>query len=93
MDYRHGPIAIAAPGRAVWAFGEIPPLPTTWPPAQRSCTAAPAATLSSARRATLDPMADLILAQRFAVALARPAGASTRTRPRNLTRSVVLDPR
>jgi len=24
MDYRHGPIAIAAPRRAVWAFGDIP---------------------------------------------------------------------
>ncbi|MET1007912.1 MAG: SIS domain-containing protein, partial [Propionibacteriaceae bacterium] len=24
MDYRHGPIAIAGPGRAVWMFGEAP---------------------------------------------------------------------
>src|SRR5262245_21328048 len=24
MDYRHGPIAIAEPGRAVWAFGDLP---------------------------------------------------------------------
>ena len=24
MEYRHGPISIAAPGRAVWAFGEVP---------------------------------------------------------------------
>src|SRR6476659_9326611 len=24
MEYRHGPIAIAAPGRATWAFGPVP---------------------------------------------------------------------
>ena len=24
MEYRHGPISIAAPGRATWAFGEVP---------------------------------------------------------------------
>ena len=43
----------------------------------------------SAGRAPLDPMADLILAQRFAVALADQPRASTRTQPRHLTRSVV----
>ena len=25
MEYRHGPIAIAQPGRAVWPFGPLPP--------------------------------------------------------------------
>ena len=25
MEYRHGPLSIAAPGRAVWPFGALPP--------------------------------------------------------------------
>jgi fructoselysine-6-P-deglycase FrlB-like protein len=84
MDYRHGPIAIAAPGRAVWSFG--PP-----PPGLAGEVAATGARFVGAS-ATLDPMAELIRAQRFAVALAQHRGLDPDA-PRNLTRSVVLDPR
>jgi fructoselysine-6-P-deglycase FrlB-like protein len=81
MDYRHGPIAIAGPGRAVWAFGAVPAgLPD-------EVTRTGAAFVHSAR----DPMADLILAQRLAVALARHRGLDPDA-PLHLTRSVVLAP-
>ncbi|MEU1889162.1 sugar isomerase [Micromonospora rifamycinica] len=96
MDYRHGPISIAAPGRLVWAFGELPDgLP-------EDVAATGAAFVHSrhhgghtvlgswaAGRTPLDPMADLILAQRFAVALATSRGLDPDA-PRHLTRSVVL---
>lgn len=79
MDYRHGPIAIAGPGRAVWAFGAVPAgLPD-------DVTRTGAAFVHSVR----DPMADLILAQRLAVALALHRGLDPDA-PRHLTRSVVL---
>src|SRR5437764_13882583 len=59
MEYRHGPIAVAAPGRAVWAFGAVPD-------GLAGEVAATGATfVHSGHR---DPLADLILAQRFAVA-------------------------
>jgi fructoselysine-6-P-deglycase FrlB-like protein len=79
MDYRHGPISIAAPGRAVWAFGELP----DGLPAQIRATGA---TLVECDR---DPVAQLILAQRFAVAVAAGRGLDP-DQPRHLTRAVVL---
>ncbi|GAA0815020.1 SIS domain-containing protein [Spirilliplanes yamanashiensis] len=96
MDYRHGPIAVAGPRRVVWAFGEIPP-------GLREQVEATGAAFVHSRfnggyaalgrwtggRAPLDPMADLIVAQRFAVLLATSQGLDPDT-PRNLTRSVVL---
>ncbi|MFE9654405.1 SIS domain-containing protein [Micromonospora sp. NPDC006431] len=79
MDYRHGPIAIAGPGRAVWAFGAVPAgLP-------EEVAGTGAAFVHSVR----DPMAELILAQRLAVALARRRGLDPDA-PRHLTRSVIL---
>jgi fructoselysine-6-P-deglycase FrlB-like protein len=80
MDYRHGPISISAPGRAVWALGEVPP-------GLEADVAQTGATF--VRHADLDPMAGLIVAQRFAVALAESKGLDPDA-PRNLTRSVVL---
>lgn len=79
MDYRHGPVAIAGPGRVVWMFGE--------PPAglAEEVRATGAAFVSSDR----DPMVHLVLAQRVAVARAIALGADPDA-PRNLTRSVVL---
>ncbi|MEV6969066.1 sugar isomerase [Hamadaea sp. NPDC051192] len=82
MDFRHGPISISTPGRAVWAFGEVPA-------GLDADVARTGATFVNA--AGRDPMADLILAQRFAVALARHKGLDPDT-PRNLTRSVILEP-
>jgi len=80
MEYRHGPISIGQPGRVTWAFGDVP------------------SGLAEDVRATgawfetgagLDPMAELVIAQRVAVAhaLARDLDPD---RPRNLSRAVVL---
>jgi fructoselysine-6-P-deglycase FrlB-like protein len=79
MDYRHGPIAIAAPGRAVWLFGPSPA------GLAEDITGTGATLVTS----DLDPLADLIRVQRLAVALAVQRGLDP-DRPRNLTRSVVL---
>ena len=79
MEYRHGPISIAQPGRLTWMFGTAPAgLPYD--------VAATGATYASS---DLDPMAHLIVAQRLAVAHARAKGLDP-DRPRSLTRSVVL---
>jgi fructoselysine-6-P-deglycase FrlB-like protein len=82
MDFRHGPISISAPGRAVWAFGSVPP------GLAEDVAKTGAGFIHAAQR---DPMADLILAQRFAVALAQHKGLDPDA-PRNLTRSVILEP-
>ncbi|MEE6262879.1 SIS domain-containing protein [Plantactinospora sonchi] len=79
MEYRHGPVAIAAPRRAVWMFGE--------PPAGLAeQIGRTGATFVNTGR---DPFADLVLAQRFAVEAAAHHGLDPDS-PRNLTRSVVL---
>jgi fructoselysine-6-P-deglycase FrlB-like protein len=80
MEYRHGPIAIAAPGRAVWPLGPLPR-------GLADDIAASGATLVD--NGELDPMAALVLAQRFAVAEAEHRGLDP-DQPRNLTRSVIL---
>ncbi|MDT8913272.1 sugar isomerase [Amycolatopsis sp. PS_44_ISF1] len=78
-DYRHGPISISEPGRVTWMFG-----------------AAPDGLAEDVRRAGgvfvetgLDPMADLVRAQRVAGAIAARKGLDP-DNPRSLTRSVVL---
>ena len=96
MDYRHGPISIAAPRRVVWAFGDVPAH-------LADDVEATGAAFVHARhhggfgaigrwcggRTPLDPMADLIVAQRVAIHLAELQGLDP-DHPRNLTRSVVL---
>ena len=96
MDYRHGPISLAGPRRVVWAFGEIPPgladdVEATGASFVHSRHHGGYAALGSwcGGRAPLDPMADLVLAQRVAVLLATSQGLDP-DNPRNLTRSVVL---
>jgi fructoselysine-6-P-deglycase FrlB-like protein len=79
MDYRHGPISIAAPGRVVWAFGELP----------NGLAAQVASTGATLVQPAGDPVAGLILAQRLAVGLATARGLDP-DRPRHLTRSVIL---
>lgn len=79
MDYRHGPVSIAEPGRLVWSFGP--------PPA--GLAAEVEATGATFVTSELDPMAHLVMAQRLAVALAEARGLDA-DRPRHLTRSVVL---
>ncbi|MER7520324.1 sugar isomerase [Streptomyces sp. NPDC126499] len=80
MEYRHGPISITGPNSVVWFFGE----PPAGLPAQVRATGA---TLVAS---DLDPLADLVRAQRLAVALAEVRGLDP-DRPQGLTRSVVLD--
>ena len=79
MEYRHGPISIAAPGRVVWHFGEPPP----------GLAREVAATGARFEAGHLDPMAELVRAQRVALARAQAKGLDPDS-PRNLTRSVIL---
>jgi fructoselysine-6-P-deglycase FrlB-like protein len=79
MEYRHGPISIAQPGRLTWMFG----------PAPDGLAEDVAATGATYVTSDLDPMAHLVVAQRLAVAHARAKGMDP-DRPRSLTRSVVL---
>jgi fructoselysine-6-P-deglycase FrlB-like protein len=79
MEYRHGPISIAQPGRMTWVFG----------PAPEGLAEDVAATGATYVTSDLDPMVHLIVAQRLAVAQARAKGMDP-DRPRSLSRSVVL---
>ncbi|KRA24939.1 sugar isomerase [Microbacterium sp. Root61] len=79
MDYRHGPISIAQSGRLVWAFGALPV----------GLEADVSTTGARLVRHDLDPLAGLIVAQRFAVAEAEARGLNP-DEPRSLTRSVIL---
>jgi fructoselysine-6-P-deglycase FrlB-like protein len=80
-EYRHGPIAIAAPGRVTWMFGKAP----------EGLSTDIAATGAHYENYPVDAMADLIRAQRVALERARRAGLDP-DRPRHLTRSVILEP-
>lgn len=79
MEYRHGPIAIAAPGRTVWIFGSAPD----------GLVEEIAATGAHLELTATDPLADLVRAHRLAAALAESRNLDP-DRPRNLDRSVVL---
>ncbi|MET7982846.1 SIS domain-containing protein [Streptomyces sp. NPDC005281] len=79
MEYRHGPISITTSGTATWMLGEAPE------------------GLAEQVRGTgglwvdggLDPLAELVRAQRLAVAVAAARGLDPDL-PRHLTRSVIL---
>ncbi|MGK5694463.1 SIS domain-containing protein [Streptomyces sp. URMC 128] len=79
MEYRHGPISVTTSGTATWMLGEAPE------------------GLADQVRSTgglwiegrLDPLAELVRAQRLAVAVAAARGLDP-DRPRHLTRSVIL---
>jgi len=80
MEYRHGPIAIAAPGRITWQFGAAPD----------GLRAQVEATGARFVQHDIDPLADLVRLHR--VALDRAVGRGLDPdQPRNLTRSVILD--
>lgn len=79
MEYRHGPISLAGVGSLVWALGEV------GDDLLEDVRATGATVLSSDR----DPMAELVMIQRLAVARADAKGLDP-DRPRHLTRSVVL---
>ncbi|NED95677.1 sugar isomerase [Phytoactinopolyspora alkaliphila] len=82
MDYRHGPISLADHECAVWFLGGESPA---------GLAAEVEAIGAQVVADTLDPMVDLIRAQRLAVALGVSKGLDP-DRPRNLDRSVVLEP-
>lgn len=80
MEYRHGPLAIAAPGRITWQFGTAP----------EGLAAQVEATGARFVQHDIDPLADLVRLHR--VALDRAVGRGLNPdEPRNLTRSVILD--
>ncbi|CAN5408280.1 SIS domain-containing protein [soil metagenome] len=79
MDYRHGPIAVAGPKSLVWMFGTPPP----------GLVQQVEATGATVVTSDLDPLAQLVQAQRCAVAMADSRGLDP-DQPRGLTRSVVL---
>lgn len=79
MEYRHGPIAIAAPGRATWMLGGAP----------EGLRAEVEATGARFVESDRDPMAELVLIQKLALLRARARGLDP-DEPRNLTRSVIL---
>jgi fructoselysine-6-P-deglycase FrlB-like protein len=79
MEYRHGPISIAQPGRVVWALGALP----------SGLADDIARTGATVLAFDEDPSATLVRAQIVAEALARSRGLDP-DRPRHLTRSVVL---
>ncbi len=82
MEYRHGPIAVTGEGSVVWLFG--PP-----PDGLADEIAAAGGTAWSGDE---DPLAELVRVQMLAVAVARARGLDP-DRPRNLARSVILEPR
>lgn len=96
MEYRHGPISVTEPGRAVWVLGALP----------RGLASDVAATgggliagsdphgavregAAAAGGEPLDPMADLVRVQLVALARAARSGLDA-DRPRHLSRSVIL---
>jgi fructoselysine-6-P-deglycase FrlB-like protein len=80
MEYRHGPIALAEAGTIVWIFGDAP----------AGLVAQVEATGAAVVNDPLDPLVDLVRVHRLAVERAERLGLDP-DRPRNLTRSVVLD--
>ena len=79
MEYRHGPISLADPATLVWSLG----------PVDRELLEDVRETGAHVLEGRLDPMAELVMIQRAAVALAEMRGLDP-DRPRNLSRSVVL---
>ncbi|MEU5432615.1 sugar isomerase [Streptomyces sp. NPDC020719] len=80
MEYRHGPISISTHTTATWMFGEAPD----------GLAEQVRATGAQWVAGRLDPLAELVRAQRLAVAVAAARGLDP-DRPRHLTRSVILD--
>jgi fructoselysine-6-P-deglycase FrlB-like protein len=79
MEYRHGPISLAGERSLVWILGSPDP----------AVADDAAATGATVRVASLDPMAELVLVHRTAIALAESKGLDP-DHPVHLTRSVVL---
>ena len=80
MEFRHGPISVVDERSLVWVFGPMPE-------GLADDVAATGARL--VHREGIDPMVQLVEAQRVAVAVAERRGLDP-DRPRSLTRSIVL---
>ncbi|WP_193105743.1 SIS domain-containing protein [Brachybacterium sp. FME24] len=81
MEYRHGPIAIAEPGRLIYVLGSAP----------ENLEAQVAATGASWVASGLDPLAQLVAVHLWAVRRAEQRGLDPDS-PRHLTRAVHLTP-
>jgi len=81
MEFRHGPVAVTGEHSVVWLFGT--------PPDGLSDEIGAAG--GTAWFGDEDPMAELVRVQMLAVAVARARGLDP-DRPRNLARSVILEP-
>lgn len=79
MEYRHGPISVAGPNSLVWLLGSV----------EQDLAPDIRATGALVIESGSDSMAELILLQRAAVALAEARGLDP-DRPNHLSRSVVL---
>jgi len=79
MEFRHGPVSATSASTLVWAVGQVDA------DVLESAAQAGATVIDNGR----DPMAELVLVQRAAVALAHARGVDP-DRPRHLSRSVVL---
>lgn len=81
MEYRHGPVSISAPGRVVWAFGDL----------VEGFADDVAATGADLVHHDVDPLAELVRVHLLCVARAQLVGLDPDV-PRNLTRSIILSP-
>ncbi len=79
MEYRHGPIAVAQPGRVTWMFGKAP----------EGLAQQVAHTGARFEDRDVDPLADLVRVHKVALLKSRALGLDADA-PRHLTRSVVL---
>jgi fructoselysine-6-P-deglycase FrlB-like protein len=79
MEYRHGPISVTTSGTATWMLGDAPD------GLAEQVRDTGALWIAGA----LDPLAELVRAQRLAVAVATARGLDP-DQPRHLTRSVIL---
>jgi fructoselysine-6-P-deglycase FrlB-like protein len=78
-EYRHGPISIAQPGRAVWSLGPLVP----------GFTRDIAATGAHLEQHDADPMAELVRVHLLCLLRAADLGLDPAT-PRHLSRAVIL---
>lgn len=79
MEYRHGPISVAREGTVVWCLSPLP----------YGLAGEIRATGARLLEPSLDPMAELVRAQRLAVTLGEARGLDVDS-PRHLRRSVIL---
>ncbi|HVN10968.1 MAG TPA: sugar isomerase [Kineosporiaceae bacterium] len=79
MEYRHGPITVAAPGRVVWSLDALP----------TGLAEEVTATGAHLEVGRVDPLVELVRAQRVAVHVAKARGLDPDS-PRHLNRSVIL---